>query len=276
MAHNPHEDIVKANLEESVWKKRYQDLLEELQRQSAAEVAKNLSNIEGIVKKHSDQYDQAYAEFAHMAKERQRQLGMESYSTLILQMRPSLEAFSKLADEFKMYVTMRVWFGIRSNLNARDSIFLAGPDYIVQNMRAGCDWYLNTEGNFMEELPPVFVPYLADVDEKGILTVNLDVPNTQMTNKDKEEFVNKHSADFEESIIRWINGSPAPTGEPMEVRDTAEGRKIFINPGVDERSMTAEEFREFRTNTIQPALEDYFKVEFQPETPRNTGPGASA
>lgn len=275
MARNPHEDIVKANLEESAWKKRYQDLLAELQRETQAEVAKNLSNIEGAVKKYSDQYDQAFAEFLHMAKERQRQLGMESYSTLILQMRPSLEAFSKLSQEYKMYLTMRIWHGIRSNLNARDSIFLAAPAYVIQNIRAGCDWYLNTEGHFMEELPPVFVPYLADVNEKGVLSVNLDVPNIQMTDKDREEFANKHSADFEESIIRWINGSPAPTGEAMEVRDTPEGRKIFINPGADERVMTAEEFREFRNSVIEPALADYFKVDFQAETPRNTmAPGA--
>lgn len=266
----------KENLELEAWKKRYQDLLEELQRRNATQVATNLANIEGSIKKHSDSYDQKYAEFSQIVKDRQRQLGMESYSTLILQMRPSLEAFSKMMEELRMYVGMKIWHGIRSNINSRDFTLLALPATALQNARAACDYYLNTEGRFMEELPPAFVPYLADVDEKGVLNVNLDVPNTQMTEQARQEFVTKHRADFENSIYGWINGSRTPADEPMEVRDTPEGPKIIINPGLGEREMTAEEFREFRTNTIQPALEDYFKVEFQPEAPRNMSPGMGA
>ena len=266
-------EIDKAKLADDYWKKRYQDVLDELRRQSANETANNLAGIEGSIKKHSGRYDQAFAEFSQIVKDRQRQLGMESYSTLILQMKPSLEAFSKMAEEYKMYIGMKIWHGIRSNINARDFTLLAIPAEVLRNVRAGIDFYCGTEGNFAEDLPPLFVPYLAEVNEKGVLSVNLDVPNTQMTEQSKRKFVDQYGADFEASITAWINGSLTPEGEPMAVRDTPEGRKIIINPGAAERVMTSEEFSAFRINTIEPALEDHFGVDFQPETPRNMSPG---
>ena len=134
MARDPHE-IDKVKLEEDFWKKRYQDVLEELRRRSATETANNLANIEGSVKKYSDRYDQAYAEHAQLVKDRQRQLGMESYSTLILQMKPTLEAFGKMADEYKMYLAMKAWHGIRSNINARDFTPLMLTAEAARNVR---------------------------------------------------------------------------------------------------------------------------------------------
>ncbi|MCX7118385.1 MAG: hypothetical protein NTZ86_00685 [Legionellales bacterium] len=124
-----------------------------------------------------------------------------------------------------------------------------------------------------DELPPVFVPYLAEVADNGVLSVNLDVPNSQMSDTDKRLFLTAYQANFETSITNWINASQTPAGDAMTIEDTAEGRKIRIGGAQeDARYMTKEDFLEFRARVLEPALKRHFTVDFKPETSRNMAP----
>lgn len=272
----------KEQLEAIARQKQYEDRMEELRRESAARTQKSLDNLSADVEQYSKGFDEAQAQFIKVTDERSRQYGMESLSTLIMQMRPSLEAYAKMSGEYRAYLLSKVAFAIASNIN-----FQSSPGWALEAIAEGCR---QIQGNMesalgmTDDLPPAFVPYLAEVGDNGVLSVNLDVPNTQMTEAARQTFVNEYQADFEASVNGWINNSRTLAGEPMRIVNTPEGPKIEIQPapvapGVGghavaqpPRYMSKEEFCEFRARVIEPALEQHFTVDFQPETSRNMQP----
>lgn len=272
----------KETLEAIARQKQYEDRLDELRRESAARTQKSLDNLSADIEEHSKAFDAAQMHFIKVTDERSRQYGMESLSTLIMQMRPSLEAYAKMAGEYRAYLLSKVAYAIASNIN-----FQSSPGWVLEAGAEGCrqmQTYLEDKFGMMDELPPVFVPYLAEVGDNGVLSVNLDVPNTQMTDAARETFVNQYRAGFEASVNGWINNSHTLAGEPMAIVNTPDGPKIEIQPAPvapvgggpavvqPARYMTKDEFCEFRDRVLEPALEQHFTVDFKPETSRNMTP----
>ena len=93
----------KATLEAIARQKQYEDRMDELRRESAARTQQSLDNLAADVTDHSKKYDENYDKFRSVARERNRQMGMESLSTLIMQMGPALEAYAKMSQEYKLY-----------------------------------------------------------------------------------------------------------------------------------------------------------------------------
>ncbi len=286
MGHNRIDD---AKYKKEQWDKRYQDQLEKLRRDSQAKTQASIEQWQDSRSDHLKKYDEHFHHLEKIVSDRQRQFGMEGAGTLIRQFGPTLDAISKMSYEFEMYLFSVAGLALAENLNYNSSTPLMLSAEAARNIRAFFDYHLNTEGAFSEELQAMQIPYLADVDDQGLLTVNLDVPNTQLTEQDRQQFVGQHQADFDASIERWINeyedpARPAvPEGPPnlmYQVEDIpGVGRKIRIlpDPGVAEgdaapRYMTKEGFRDFRTQALQPMLEQYFQAEFRPETPNNMQP----
>lgn len=270
------DDIIK----NKAWLKRYEDVLDELRRKSEARTRESISTFKSRIEDHSRKYDSAYEGFSKVVEEGQRQLGMESFSTLILQMGPSLTAFNKMSDEYKMYIFNKVAHKLAENINYNDFTPLQLTAKAARNIRACIDWYANTEGHFAEELPPVFVPYLAEVDDNGVLSVDLNVPNRQLREQDRRDFVNQYQTAFDTSIENYINAQVNANGARLYQIETIpdEGKKIRKLPdptvavpaaGVAPEYMSKAEFIEFRTRSLQPYLEETFIVEFQPESSRN-------
>ena len=265
----------KSALEAAARQKAYEERLDELRRRTRARTQESLDKIQGDISEHSKKYDQAYEGFAKIVEEHQRLFGTESFSTLVMQMGPSLQAFSKMSAELRMFALLKVHFAIASNVNYGSS-----PGWILEVV-AEASHLIQAEFekgmDLLGELPPVFVPYLADVADNGVLSVNLDVPNTQMTEADRREFVRNYQADFEATVNGWINNSRTPAGEPMQIVQTNEGPKIEIRPvpvepggaALAPRLMTKDEFREFRAQVLEPELERHFTVDFEPETSNN-------
>lgn len=269
------------DIKNKAWLKRYQDVLNELRRKSEARTRESISTFKSRIEDHSRKYDSAYEGFSKVVEEGQRQLGMESFSTLILQMGPSLTAFNKMSDEYKMYIFNKVAHKLAENINYNDFTPLQLTAEAARNIRACIDWYANTEGHFSEELPPVFVPYLAEVDDNGVLSVDLDVPNRQLGEKDRRDFVNQYQTAFDTSIEQYINSQvDQQNGHQLYQVEIVpnEGKKIRVLPdptvavppgAVVPQYMSKAEFIEFRTRSLQPHLELTFQVEFQPESSRN-------
>lgn len=265
----------KSVLEAAARQKAYEERLDELRRLTRARTQESLDKIQGDISEHSKKFDQAYESFSKIVEEHQRMFGTESFSTLVMQMGPSLQAFSKMSAELRMFALLKVHFAIASNVNYGSSPgwileVAAEASHIIQaKFEKGMD--------LLGELPPVFVPYLADVADNGVLSVNLDVPNTQMTEADRRKFVSNHQADFEATVNGWINNSRTLEGHPMQIIQTDEGPKIQITPdpvapgGVAQgpRLMSKDEFREFRARVLESELERHFTVDFQPETSNN-------
>ncbi len=261
----------KATLEAIARQKQYEDRMDELRRESAARTQQSLDNLAADVTDHSKKYDENYDKFRSVARERNRQMGMETLPTLIMQMAPALEAYAKMSQEYKLYVWAKCSHAVALNVNYQSSPFLI-LEAVAEGSRL-IQANLERAVGLTDELPPVFVPYLAEVADNGVLSVNLDVPNSQMTDAAKQEFVTQYQADFETSIANWINASQTLAGDAMTIEDTAEGRKIRIgNAGPDARYMTKEDFLEFRARVLEPALEQHFTVDFKPETSRNMAP----
>ncbi len=269
------------DIKNKAWLKRYEDVLDELRRKSEARTRESISTFKSRIEDHSRKYDSAYEGFSKVVEEGQRQLGMESFSTLILQMGPSLTAFNKMSDEYKMYIFNKVAHKLAENINYNDFTPLQLTAEAARNMRACIDWYANTEGHFAEELPPVFVPYLAEVDDNGVLSVDLNVPNRQLREQDRRDFVNQYQTAFDTSIENYINAQVDVNGARIYQIETIpdEGKKIrkLPDPTVGASAaglaapeyMSKAEFIEFRTRSLQPHLEQTFQVEFQPESSRN-------
>ncbi len=263
----------KAALEAIARQKQYEDRLDEMRRASAEKTQESLGNLQADISEHSKKHDVAYEGFVKVTDERNRQMGMESLSTLIMQMGPALEAYAKMSQEYKAYMFAKACYAIASNVNYQSS-----PFSVLEAVAEGSRWIqanLEQAVGLTEALPPVFVPYLADVADNGVLSLNLDVPNSQMTDTAKQQFVQQYQADFEASITAWINGSRTfDNNDAMTIVDTAEGRKIRIgdDAGGNTRYMTKENFREFRARVLEPALEQHFTVDFKPETSRNMAP----
>lgn len=266
------------DLKKKAWLKRYEDVLEELRRESQARTRESINTYQSRIDEHSRKYDSAYEGFSKVAEEGQRQLGMESFSTLILQMGPSLTAFSKMSDEYKMYIFNKIAHKLAENINYNDFTPLQLTAEAARNARAFIDWYANTEGHFAEELPPVFVPYLAEVDDKGVLSVDLNVPNRQLGERDRQDFVRQYQTPFDTAIEDFINRHVDGNGRQCYRVETIpnEGKKIrkLPDPSVQPAVALAEymskaEFIEFRRQSLQPHLEQLFGVAFQPESSRN-------
>lgn len=261
----------KDTLEAIARQKQYEDRMDELRRESAARTQQSLDNLAANVTDHSKKYDEKYDKFRSVARERNRQMGMETLPTLIMQMAPALEAYAKMSQEYKLYVWAKCSHAVALNVNYQSSPFL-----ILEAVAKGSRWIqanLERAVGLTDALPPVFVPYLAEVADNGVLSVSLDVPNSQMTDADKQEFVTRYQADFETSITNWINASQTSAGEDMTIEDTAEGRKIrIVDAGANARYMTKEDFLEFRARVLEPALQQHFTVDFKPETSRNMAP----
>ncbi|MEI6093999.1 MAG: hypothetical protein WCR08_00840 [Gammaproteobacteria bacterium] len=262
----------KATLEAIARQKQYEDRMDELRRESAERTQQSLDNLAADVTDHSKKYDENYDKFRSVARERNRQMGMETLPTLIMQMGPALEAYAKMSQEYKLYVWAKFSHAVALNVNYQSS-----PFSILEAVAEGSRWIqanLERAVGLTDALPPVFVPYLAEVADNGVLSVNLDVPNSQMTDADKQQFVAQYQTDFETSIANWINASQTSAGEDMTIEDTAEGRKIRIGDaaGADARYMTKEDFLEFRARVLEPALQQHFTVDFKPETSRNMAP----
>jgi hypothetical protein len=267
----------KAALEAAARQKAYEDRITELRRQSAEKTRKSLAETKADIDEHGKKFEEAHASFVKIVEEHQRLMGTESFSTLVMQMRPTLEAFSKMSAEMQMYLLAKVHHAISSNFNYQSS-----PGWVLEmfnegwiQLQAKLEKEMGLTGN---DLPPVFVPYLADVDDQGVLSVNLNVPNTQMTEDDRQKFVTDYQADFNTTITNWINGSRNLDGEAMRIEHTPDGQKIRLPDGVAPdgsavvRYMGKEEFLEFRGRVLQPELERHFTVDFVPEAPRNMGP----
>ena len=261
----------KDNLEAIARQKQYEDRMDELRRESAARTQQSLDNLAANVTDHSKKYDENYDKFRSVARERNRQMGMETLPTLIMQMAPALEAYAKMSQEYKLYVWAKCSHAVALNVNYQSSPFLI-LEAVAEGSRL-IQANLERAVGLTDELPPVFVPYLAEVADNGVLSVNLDVPNSQMTDAAKRKFLTDYQTNFENSITNWINTSPTPAGDNMMIVDTAEGRKIRIgDAGPDARYMTKEDFLEFRARVLEPALKQHFNVDFKPETSRNMAP----
>lgn len=272
MAQNP---IDQAEWEKKQWQKRYDDMLEKLRRESKAKTQKSIAEWQSTVGEYSNKFDQAFQHYSKIVAEHQRQLGMENFSTLIQQMGPSVEAFSKMTFELEMYFLSKACLALAENFNYNTSTPLMLTAEAARNIRAFFDYHLNTEGNFSEDMKALIVPYLADVDENGVYTVNLDVPNTQLSETDRQKFVGRYQADFNASMDRFINEyrDPAtPADQVYQVETLADGtRKIrdLRHAGPNPVYIDREAFRNLRTTVLQPLLEQRFQAEFQPEAPSN-------
>lgn len=283
MGHNPMDE---AYLKNKAAQKRLEDRLEEMRRESQEKTQKSIAYHTANVKEYSDKFEQDYASFLEHVQKRQQHLGMESIPTLILQFGPGLKAFARMSEDLKMHAWSQICLSLAENLNYQNCTPLMLTAEAGRQARLFLDSHFNTEGHFQDALPPVFVPYLADVNDQGVLSVSLDVPNTQLSSKprevddgrggrrrtsDRQEFIEQYSTDFETSITNWINGAVDVDGNKLTVVDVPnEGRKIQVgdNPGA-QVYLSKAEFRNLRTRLLTPQLEQYFGVEFQPEAESN-------
>lgn len=285
MGHNPMDAEY---LKNKAAQKRLEDRLEEMRRESQERTQKSIAYHTANVKEYSDKFEQDYAGFLEHVQKRSQHLGMESIPTLILQFGPGLKAFARMSEDFKMHVLSRICLSLAENFNYQNSTPLMLTAEAARQARVFLDSNFNTEGHFQDALPPVFVPYLADVNDQGVLSVSLDVPNTQLSStprevddgrggrkrtSDRQEFIEKYSTDFETSIANWINALSDADGNTLTVVDVPnEGRKIRVgpdNPG-QQVYLSKDEFRDLRTRVLTPQLEHYFGVEFKPEAESNT------
>lgn len=268
MGHNPMDE---AYLKNKAAQKRLEDRLEEMRRESQEKTQKSIAYHTANVKEYSDKFEQDYASFLEHVQKRQQHLGMESIPTLILQFGPGLKAFARMSEDLKMHAWSQICLSLAENLNYQNCTPLMLTAEAGRQARLFLDSHFNTEGHFQDALPPVFVPYLADVNDQGVLSVSLDVPNTQLSSTDRQEFIEQYSADFEASIVGWINSERDTNGNSLTVVDVPnEGRKIQVgdNPGA-QVYLSKDEFRNLRTRVLTPQLEHYFGVEFQPEAESN-------
>lgn len=261
----------KSAIEAAALRKAYEDRLNELRRISNEKTQNSLSKIKADISEHSKKYAQAYEEFVKVTDDHQRLMGTESFSTLVLQMRPVLIAFSKMSHELQMYYLSVVYEKIAANVN-----FQSSPGWVLEAVAEGCRLAQanieNALGMIGNDLPPVYVPYLAEVSDTGVLSVDLDTENEFFTENDRRTFVNQYQAAFQQAVERWITGSRTTAGEAMRIVNTPEGRKIQLPDGVDAegapvaRYLTKEEFNDFRNRVLEPELARHFTVDFKQGT----------
>lgn len=273
--------IDKAEFDKMQENKRRADRLAQLQADSAAKTQESIEGWKGSVSQRGQNFEQSLAHVSKLIEERKGQLGMESAATLIRQMGPSIEALGKMERDLAIYLFSVVGLKVVENFNYRDFTLFATAAEAARHLRVFLDEHLNTEGAFSEQLQAVCVPYLADVDDDGVLNVNLDVPNIQLREVDRQAFVEKYKADFDHSIEQWINEyeDPALGADRMYSVDTLPDGKRKIQDlravraaGEPPVYLTKEEFRTFRTRVLQPLLEQHFQAEFTPEAQSNMRP----
>ena len=281
MPQNPN-PVDQAEWVKSQEDRRRADQLEKLRADSAAKTEESIARLRSHVSQRGQNFEQSLADVSRLIEQGKGQLGVESAATLIRQMGPSIEALSNMQRDLAFFLFSAVGLKIIENLNYRDFTPLAMTAEAARNLRIFFDEHLNTEGAFSDELKALCVPYLADVDDDGVLNVNLDVPNTELTEVGRQAFVDKYKVDFNESIERWINEYEDPArafgaaANPMYRVDTLPDGKRKIRDmraaGPDPVYLSKEEFRNFRTHALQPLLEEHFQAEFRPESPSNMRP----
>ena len=186
MGHNPIDEAEWKKMQEN---KRRADQLDKLRAESAARTQSSIEAWKGSVSERGQSFEHALAVVAKQIEERRGQMGMESAATLIRQMGPSIEALGNMERDLAIYLFSVAGLKMVENLNYRDFTPLMITAEAARNIRVFFDEHLNTEGAFSEELQAVSVPYLAEVDDDGVLSVNLDVPSTQFTEADRQTFV---------------------------------------------------------------------------------------
>jgi len=288
MAHDQNEPIDQTFLDDAQYKKRYQDMLDQLRRESAEKTQVSLATQEAGVKKASQDHRDAAMKVDSAIHERRQRYGTESHAVLILQMQPSLEALTNMFRTYRIYLTRKVWHGISEHMNYQTEPLKYTAE-VARMIRANADHFMNTEGHIRGPLEPAVIPYLAQVNDNGELTVDLNSEvNPQMTEEDKDNFVAQYGPVFEDSIIGWINGShDTETGGQLEVVDVNGAQKIRIHPvpaaagqpapdpAAPPVYMSKDQFRRFREDVLQPQLARRFGQEFVADEPEPPNPGAA-
>ncbi|PJD91529.1 MAG: hypothetical protein CK424_06895 [Legionella sp.] len=258
-------------LKQKATQKIYEEKLEALRRNAAKDVANMLSKQAQDEETHASQYDQFRENFIRISDDRRQQVGSESFPILLMQMGPSLVAFAKMAHEYKMMKLNQLMHFISENINTRDFSPLAGGADLIRKAQLSLEHMIEAP-----ELPPVFVPYLAEIDDNGILSVDVSLPDFKMTAQDIQDS-NDFKTAVQNTITHWINNEVDSAGQPLYRLETVpdQGQKIRIlsrDPAAQPRYMSKMEFRALRDAVVEPQLKATFDMDFQHDAPSNYGP----
>ncbi len=255
-------------------KKAAQKIFEEKLEAMRLEALKNTSELlakqEVDIEKHASQYVQERERFIKISDDRRQQVGSESFPILFMQMGPSLLAFSNMMKEYKLRKLNELMHFMSENFNTRDFTPMAGLAELTRYVQAVIEDQLAGP----VELPPVFVPYLAEVDENGVLSIDVSLPDLHLTQQEAQD-LQVFKAAVEDTVTSWIervedNGNPLYAIEDVP----NQGKKIRIrsSDNAAPRYLTKREFRELRTKVIEPQLKAEHGLDFQHDAPANFRP----
>lgn len=269
MANPIDKDELIKKINEEKWRQRMEDLREA----SLERGQKRIINKEVVSADHWEDLDKAFITLNESLKQEHERYGSENAETLILRMLPTLLLIWKVEAELTKallsYIDLEADKLLSTNVGP-----LVGD--CVRKIRDGLDYYCDTEGNYTEELGPIVVPFLAEVDEKGVLALNLKTTMPKLSETDRQAFVTKYETDFIDTMHNWINNIQDTDGHPMYRIENIpnEGNKIAKLSATGGRMgyMNALEFRELRTRALIPALENLHQMTFVPESKNNMTP----
>lgn len=261
-------DELEKKLNDEKWRRRMQDLREAAMEQGQQKIIAK----EAYYEECCEELHQALRELEKEYEKELDRYGSESVETLLLRMLPTLKATWKAEKQFIGMVLSGMDLGfckVRVGL---------GLGECVAQIRNHADYYLDTEGHYSEGLGPVVIPFLAEVDENGVLTVNLNSTMPRLSEEDRKEFVNKHEPEFKDNIYSWINGMKDTNGKlKYRIEEMPNGdkkiAKLSATTGDPIGYMNAHEFRELRQRALVPALENLYQMTFAPESKNNLTPG---
>lgn len=257
-------------LKKKAAQKIFEEKLEAMRLEALKNTSEMLAKQEVDIEKHASQFVQERERFIKISDDRRQQVGSESFPILFMQMGPSLLAFSNMMKEYKLRKLNELIHFISENINTRDSTFLAylaEKTRYVQAKREG--WLAGPV-----ELPPVFVPYLAEVDENGVLSIDVSLPDLHLTQQEAQDLQTFKTA-VEGTVTRWIEQIEDQGNALYEIEDVPDqGKKIRIrsSDNAAPRYLTKREFRDLRNAVIEPKLKEEHGLDFQHDAPANFRP----
>lgn len=282
--------ISREDLERSRREEEYRKFLDEARRKSAARYNESVEGMTAELGKARQKYHQAEHDFKESTHERNRIHSTESVSAIIDSFADSLKAIGGMKAGLIEIVARKAWLNIYKTANNSDAwpkVELNGQemsilDLIGEGVRAAprsigqfIDSRLGTdmEGFFQEPLPPALIPYMAEVNDDGVLRCDL-LENEQLHQNDRNEFIQRYQGDFKRAIVRGLREARDVDNQPMyHVDDTTNPDAPVITHAASGEPLTSEEFAEFRETVLTQKLTQEFGEEFRAAGPASLRPG---
>ena len=245
--------------------KEFENRMNELRRQDDSRLRASISDQQAVIEEGEKKLFGLEAKFKETTDENHRTLGTESFAAIIRAMGKSLQAYMNMRVQAKHLFLRQLVLKISENINSSDLTILALIVDKARELRVALDRDYGTEGHF-SDLPPVFVPYMAEVDEHNVLKLDLNVPNHQISDNDKNLFLETFGPDFQAVSKEWINTTRDDTGALLYELDESNPDAPKIRILASGEYMNSAQFRAFRDEVMSPHLKNYFdNIDFRPE-----------